>query len=110
VVALDGAQLTRFLDLDDALASPEAARARAWRVHYHVPVFEREITPFTNTQSFLQEALAAIVEGQLCDQFEVETYTWGVLPAAHRTRALSEMIADELSWVERELRGAGERP
>ena len=107
--ARDGAKLTRFLDLDDALASPEAAGARCWRVHYHVPVFERELTPFTNTQGFLHEALAAIVEGQLCEQFEVETYTWGVLPAAHRTRALSEMIVEELSWVERELKSAGAR-
>lgn len=104
-----GAPLLRFLDLDEALASPEAMRARCWRVHYHVPVFEREIAPFTNTQSFLQQALAAVVDGQLCEQFEVETYTWGVLPAAHRTRELSEMIAQELLWVERELRGAGGR-
>jgi hypothetical protein len=68
-----------------------------------VPVFERELPPFTNTQGFLQQALAAVVEADLCAQFEVETYTWGVLPAAHRTRELSEMIALELSWVEREL-------
>lgn len=103
---LDDERLLRFLDLDDALASREAAAARCWRVHYHVPVFERLIEPFTNTQEFLTDALAAVVEGELCEQFEVETYTWGVLPAAHRTRELSEMIAMELSWVERELRRA----
>ncbi|MEY4510983.1 MAG: hypothetical protein RLZZ450_3105 [Pseudomonadota bacterium] len=96
-------RLLRFVDLDDAFASVEAGDARCWRVHYHVPVFERAIPPFTNTQSFLHEALAAVVEGELCEQFEVETYTWSVLPPAHRTRELSEMIALELSWVEREL-------
>jgi sugar phosphate isomerase/epimerase len=100
-----GETLTRFDDLEDALACPEAADARAWRVHFHVPVFEREISPFTNTQPFLRGALAAIVERQLCDQFEVETYTWGVLPEHHRTRALGDMIAEELRWVERELIG-----
>lgn len=106
----DDTRLLRFLDLDDAFASHEAALARCWRVHYHVPVFESAIPPFTNTQDFLQQALAAVVEAELCEQFEVETYTWGVLPAAHRTRELSEMIALELSWVEHELlRSRGRR-
>lgn len=106
----DETRLLRFLDLDDAFASREAALARCWRVHYHVPVFESAIPPFTNTQGFLQQALAAVVEGELCEQFEVETYTWGVLPPAHRTRELSEMIALELSWVEHELlRSRGRR-
>jgi len=105
-----GETRTRFVDLEQAFASPEAARARAWRVHFHVPVFEREIAPFTNTDTFLRDALAAIVKARLCDQFEVETYTWGVLPEVHRTRALSDMITDELRWVERELRREGRQP
>jgi len=106
----DDTRLLRFLDLDDAFASREAALARCWRVHYHVPVFESAIPPFTNTQDFLQKALAAVVDAELCEQFEVETYTWGVLPPAHRTRELSEMIALELSWVEQELLSTLARP
>lgn len=102
---LDGSvQLRRFVDLDEALAARERTPAESWRVHYHVPVFERELGPFTNTQPFLEAALRAVRAEGLCHQFEVETYTWSVLPERYRTRALSEMIADELRWVARALR------
>lgn len=96
--------LQRFVDLDEALAAREASPADSWRVHYHVPVFERELGPFTNTQPFLAAALRAVLAEGACEQFEVETYTWSVLPERYRTRALSEMIADELRWVAAVLR------
>ena len=95
------ARLERFLDLDEALASMRepGSRPECWRVHYHVPIFERDLAPFTNTQEFLREVVDEVVVRQLCEQFEVETYTWSVLPERHRRMTLSEMIAGELGWV-----------
>ncbi len=104
--AADGSvQLARFLDLDQALASLAAAehRPECWRVHFHVPVFARELTPFANTQDFLREALEQVMADRTCDQIEVETYTWSVLPERYRL-PLNELIAGELAWVERTLR------
>jgi hypothetical protein len=95
----------RFLDLGDALASLArgAHRPRSWRVHFHVPIFERALGLFTNTQDFLEVALREVVTRRLCDQIEVETYTWSVLPEQHRTLSLTEMIVGELSWVARAI-------
>jgi sugar phosphate isomerase/epimerase len=99
-------ELSRFVDLDAAFAAlaSGALSAECWRVHFHVPVFERALGPFTNTQEFLRECIEELLAYELCDQFEVETYTWSVLPERYRTRALSEMIAAELRWTESELR------
>ncbi len=106
--AADGTrELARFLDLDEAFAAFAAHRHRleCWRVHFHVPVFARALPPFTNTQEFLREAIEEVIARQLCDHFEVETYTWSVLPERHR-QPLEDMIAGELGWVEEVLRQA----
>ena len=98
-------ELQRFVDLDEAFQALEQRTVsdECWRVHFHVPVFERVLEPFTNTQPFLREALAAVSKYELCQQIEVETYTWSVLPERFRTRPLTLMIADELRWVRDEL-------
>ncbi|MET0339500.1 MAG: metabolite traffic protein EboE [Polyangiales bacterium] len=105
-----GVVLERFVDLDEALASLArgAHRPTCWRVHYHVPIFERELAPFTNTQEFLAEALDEVLARRLCAQIEVETYTWSVLPERYRRQALSEMIAGELRWVDAAVAARGE--
>lgn len=103
-----GTTLVRFLDLGDALRSLAcgAHRPRSWRVHFHVPIFERALGLFSNTQDFLDVALREVVMRGLCDQIEVETYTWSVLPEHYRTMSLTEMIVGELSWVARAIERA----
>lgn len=104
VVARTAAGLVRYLDLPEAIAAHAAgARAERWRVHFHVPVFLRELGRFGSTQDFLTQALAAIRERDACRQFEVETYTWGVLPAEHRTSSVEHAIARELAWTRERL-------
>lgn len=94
--------LRRFLDLGDALVSLAAGEHQptSWRVHFHVPIFERALGAFTNTQGVLEEALEEVVASRLCEQIEVETYTWSVLPERYRMMPLTEMISGELAWVE----------
>lgn len=98
VVAHTELGLERYLDLGEALAGHHPQQ-REWRVHYHVPVFERALSPLENTQPFLCEALDEVIAGGLCDHVEVETYTWSVLPAQHRALPLAEMIARELGFT-----------
>lgn len=99
VVAQREGELRRFVDLPDAFAAYAAgARHDEWRVHFHVPVFLADPTPFRNTQTFLAEALpAAIAAG--CTHVEVETYTWDVLPPEHRAGSVEAAIARELRWT-----------
>jgi sugar phosphate isomerase/epimerase len=107
VVARSGAHLRRYLDLPQALA--DAARAGAapgdeWRVHFHVPVFREQLGPFENTQAFLAPLLARLGREDVCRHFEVETYTWDVLPAEHRAEPVDDAIARELAWTRDKLR------
>jgi hypothetical protein len=98
----DGA-VTRYLDLPDALGSPEALAAEEWRVHFHVPIFQADIPPLATTQDFLSEILALHRESPISPHLEVETYTWDVLPAELRALPVEEAIARELKWVEARL-------
>jgi sugar phosphate isomerase/epimerase len=105
VVKKRGGGLHRFLDLPQAILAHEPGQAglEEWRIHYHVPVFLEAFPPFCNTAPFLRELLAEVVSRGLCEHFEVETYTWSVLPQAHREVGLTEAIVRELRWVLDEL-------
>ncbi|WP_394825236.1 metabolite traffic protein EboE [Pendulispora albinea] len=106
----DGAEIVRYLDLPEALATvatvnPPAARRRHFRVHFHVPIFREALGPFRNTQAYLRELLALQREEPVSDHLEVETYTWDVLPAEYRTEGVASAVARELQWVRGELEG-----
>jgi xylose isomerase-like TIM barrel protein len=92
-------------DLDEALAG---GMDGPWRVHYHVPLHAEPAAPLRSTVPVLRAALRELVGGPepLCDHFDVETYTWGVLPQAQRPRdaaGLAAGIAAELAFARTEL-------
>lgn len=83
-----------------------------WRVHYHVPLHVAPADPLATTIPVLRAALAELVGGPqpLCDHYDVETYTWGVLPPGLRPKnpeQLAAGIADELDFARTELRELG---
>lgn len=93
-------------DLADAIAAqvragdPATARVgEEWRVHCHVPLYFVQdgllaSTAEQLTPAFFQTALDLRVE-----HFEIETYTFDVLPASLRQRGVDRSIADEYRWV-----------
>jgi sugar phosphate isomerase/epimerase len=89
--------LVRFLDLEEALFSAQKRAFSELRVHFHVPVFEAELAPFSSTQDDLAELLRS--GDELAPHLEVETYTFGVLPERFRTSSVTSAIARELEWV-----------
>jgi hypothetical protein len=96
-------------DLDEAFARDLPG---PWRVHYHVPLHADPAPPLATTTPVLREALKELAGGPepLCDHYDVETYTWGVLPPALRPqtpRQLAEGIADELDFARTQLRDLG---
>jgi hypothetical protein len=101
VVAPDGrGGLVRCADLATVLEDPETWRPRRpWRIHFHVPIEREAIPPLSTTRSDLKAGVRAIVDGGLCDHFEVETYTWSVLPGPDRP----ETPADLMDGLAREL-------
>ncbi|MEV1156242.1 metabolite traffic protein EboE [Micromonospora chokoriensis] len=96
-------------DLDEAL---DRALPGPWRVHYHVPLHAPPEEPLGSTLPVLRAALRALFDSPTagCDHLDVETYTWGVLPAARRPRTDAELaagIAAELAFARDELVGLG---
>jgi len=98
VGALDAGAIERWEDLPEALAALDTARAREWRIHYHVPVFWTGAGEIGTTQGHLIELLREVRTRGLCRLFEIETYTWGVLPAEMRL-GLPDSIAREMDWL-----------
>jgi sugar phosphate isomerase/epimerase len=98
-------------DLDQALALPDAAD-QPWRVHYHVPLHAPPVPPLQSTVGVLADSLRLLAGGPeaLCDHFDVETYTWHVLPPASRPRNPAELaagIAAELFFARAQLTALG---
>ena len=90
-----------FDDLPEALA---AGVPGPWRVHFHVPLHAEPAPPLGSTREVTAAGLAALLGGPAagCDHFEVETYTWQVLPGPDRPdtpAALAAGIAAELGWA-----------
>ncbi len=112
VVARDDAgALARYVDLPDAFAAFDRGDAPTdeWRIHFHVPVFMRQLGVFENTQDFLAECLDEVLASDATRHLEVETYTWDVLPPEHRKASVVDAIAGELGWVldQAEIRSRG---
>ncbi|PZG02399.1 metabolite traffic protein EboE [Micromonospora deserti] len=100
---------------DDLDAALDARLPGPWRVHYHVPLHAPPEPPLDSTLPVLRAALAALYSGPEagCDHLDVETYTWGVLPAARRPRSAGELatgIAAELAFARDELVALGLAP
>ncbi|MEW6744005.1 MAG: metabolite traffic protein EboE [Planctomycetota bacterium] len=82
----------------------------ALRVHFHVPLFADVMAPFTTTRAEMEQAVTHAVRSGLCQHFEVETYTWGVLPEAVREilagGGVPAGVARELEFAKRLLERA----
>jgi hypothetical protein len=101
-----------FDDLDEALRSGAPG---PWRIHFHVPLHAAPSPPLTSTTGVLRSAMAAVLCGPAarCDHFEVETYTWSVLPPDRRPdgpEALAAGIAAEVAYARDTMRDLGLKP
>ncbi len=101
-VEMKNGKMTRFLNLEDAIAAYEKdpGGEREWRIHFHVPVFLEELGEhFKTTRFAIAEALAFHRKNPLSAQLEIETYTWDVLPAHLKTGDIVDYVTLELEWV-----------
>ncbi len=98
-----GDRLQRFRDLPDALAQPasrEVTDATEWRVHFHVPLHAAPRAVFGTTTDHLLGALDHVAaQPDLCAHFEMETYTWEVLPSDLRAGTVVDQLAAEYGWT-----------
>lgn len=102
VVEKSESGLKRFEDLPDALqyeSESPGRGSREWRIHFHVPIFLKDMGRFENTQDYLVALLDFLKKHRVCSYLEVETYTWDVLPREYRDVDMVTAIARELNWV-----------
>jgi sugar phosphate isomerase/epimerase len=95
-------------DLPQALNAGPGLFAYDWRVHYHVPVHAETLFDgaVRTTRGEMLKALRYALTHNLCRHFEVETYTWSVLPEEHRPvgdEGLAEAIAREIEFIRGEF-------
>jgi sugar phosphate isomerase/epimerase len=93
-------EIRRFIDLPDFLmCGLDVSDYEEARVHFHIPLDAQPAPPLRSTIGHVRDVLAwrnDHPEG--CRHYEIETYTWGVLPAALQ-RPVEEQIAGEYGWV-----------
>jgi len=105
------AELTRYLDLPDALDALAARQGGGgggpaeWRIHFHVPIFRELTGPISTTQPDLRALCAEIRRAPTAPHLEVETYTWEVLPEDQRREGVVEAVARELAWTKEQIEG-----
>jgi sugar phosphate isomerase/epimerase len=98
VVERGAGELHRYPDLDAALLRADTACSKEWRIHFHVPLFTDRYDRLESTQGYVREVLRTALSTNATRHFEIETYTWDVLPAGLK-RDLLESIGREYEWV-----------
>lgn len=93
----DGA-LHHYPDLPDALQALEHEDADEWRIHYHVPIFVSRFNDLYSTQEDILPAVEGVLRDESCRHFEIETYTWDVLPEDLKTDVVTS-LEREFSWM-----------
>ena len=99
-----GGEITRFADLPlffEAIRNGKIAPAdfEEMRVHFHIPLDAEPAAPLRSTRAQTAEVLRwKNAHPNACPHYEIETYTWGVLPEGLQ-RPVEEQIAGEYDWV-----------
>ncbi|MCS1412158.1 MAG: hypothetical protein M2R45_05362 [Verrucomicrobia subdivision 3 bacterium] len=103
--------LKRYRDLEDALASDPSAvphLPEEWRIHFHIPLYTQPTKLFDNTADHIAGTLDFVkAHPGLCSHFEMETYTWEVLPPELKRRNVVDQLADEYRWTLKQMAGRG---
>jgi len=95
--------LSHFPDLDVALDRSTSLAGAEWRIHFHVPLFASDYEGLGSTQDYVREVLDLARRTRFAHHFEIETYTWDVLPPGLKIDLL-DSIEREYRWVLNELR------
>ncbi len=98
----EGGSFKRFRDLDEALNPQSAIRnpqSEEWRIHFHIPLHAQVTTLFANTTDHILGLLDQLAANPaLCSHFEMETYTWEVMPPPLRNRDVVDQLVGEYEW------------
>lgn len=96
-------QLKRIKDLDIALKNAQKDQlpeCDEWRIHFHIPLHSETNALFASTSDHIEKLLDILVaKPDLCDHYEMETYTWEVLPDAIKQKDVVDQLTKEYHWT-----------
>lgn len=103
VIIRDGDQVSqRFRDIPDVLEwypKHSSELGDEWRVHFHIPLHAQPEGEFSDTTAQISGVLDMIAANpSLCRHFEMETYTWEVLPESMQSVDVVDQLAKEYQW------------
>jgi sugar phosphate isomerase/epimerase len=107
-------ELVRYGDLDEALVTrvedgPQFDRE--WRIHFHIPLHAASTARFGTTADHVTGVLDVVRQRPaMCQHFEMETYTWEVMPPELKQRNVVDQLADEYAWTLAEFSKRGIEP
>ncbi|MHB9009689.1 MAG: metabolite traffic protein EboE [Limisphaerales bacterium] len=103
IVRREDGRLERIRDLPDALRqgpADDSGEGEEWRVHFHIPLHAAPAFPLGGTTDHLLGVLDLLTaEPRLCRHFEMETYTWGVMPPELRQASVVDQLVGEYEWT-----------
>ena len=103
VVARTGEEpLVRYEDLDVAIAAREKGedKAEEWRIHFHIPLHRSPGAPLESTSDHISGVLDILRDRpEICRHFEMETYTWVVLPGDLGSTDVVDQLVNEYQWT-----------
>ena len=102
--AADGT-IQRYADLPELLAN-KGTEADTLRIHYHWPLYQHAAQEgITSTSDLLCGEFAKLLRAGGCPQWEIETYTWNVLPPTDGQPPvdINQGIVQEFQWVLKNL-------
>lgn len=95
-------EIIRYSDLDEALATSLDGPQMdvEWRIHFHIPLHAAPGGAFGTTAEHVTGVLDEVRrQPGLCRHFEMETYTWEVLPPALKQHSVVDQLAAEYAWT-----------
>jgi hypothetical protein len=103
--------VTRCHDIPEGVAAVrrDPAAVDEVRTHFHVPLHAESLGDgLRSTAPELRSLLDALAaDPAACDQLEIETYTWAVLPPPLRASSVTDQVVREYEWTLAELARRG---
>ncbi|WP_053404606.1 metabolite traffic protein EboE [Persicobacter sp. CCB-QB2] len=91
-------QITQYRDLKGAVTEQPISPGTQWRIHFHVPIHLAQLGILDSTQHYIIKTIQLLTQKNHCQHWEVETYTWNVLPEKEPV-CIQEGIANEINWA-----------
>lgn len=89
--------LTSFPDLADGLSHP--GHAALWRIHFHLPLYYTGDAVLQSTAGELDPAFWSALARSRVSHWEIETYTFNVLPSDFQAGGVEASVGREYDWV-----------